>query len=190
MTGKFAFGVLAVTGALLIPSTVGAGGFHGGPAFSIHFAGPAGILRQPHVGPRMGRPHLGHPHRIGTGPRISAPLHGQEARLPFAPRLPHEAKHENPYAHIARGHHRIVFGGWPYLITTGDDWGYFGTPYGPGETAAAYTPPSILNVSDPPARQVAPRLSGARDDNQDACRSERVSVPVRDGDREITIIRC
>jgi hypothetical protein len=196
MTGKFAFGVLAVTGALLIPgSTVGAGGFHGGgAAFSVHFAGPAGILRQPHAGPRM-RSHFSGPHRFGTGPRFGAHAaldRDGDARRSSASHLSHEARRENPYSHIPRGHHRILFGGWGYPITTGDDWGYVGTSYDPDAAASPYryTAPAIVNLNDPPAPQAAPRLSTAKDDNPDACRSERVTVPAREGDREITIIRC
>jgi hypothetical protein len=166
---------------------VGAGGFHGG--FSVHFSGPAGILRQPGAGLRGPR-HLGHPHRIGSGPRIGTPAHSAEARLPFAPKLSKHLEKENPYARFSRGHHRFLFGGLTYPVTIGEDWGYVGTSYDPAEAPYRYTPPAILNVSDPPAPRAVPHLSSVRDDNQDACRSERVTVPAREGDREITIIRC
>jgi hypothetical protein len=183
------FGVLALAGAALIPSsTVGAGGFHGG--FSIHFAGPAGILRQPHAGPNTRPSRLGHPSRISTGPRVGGPSHSEKARLPYAPRLSRDGEKENPYAHFPRGRHRILFGGLFYPVTIGEDWGYVGTSYDPDEVPAyRYTPPSIVQV-DPPTPQATPRLSSAHDYNQDACRSERVTVPAREGDREITIIRC
>ena len=35
-----------------------------------------------------------------------------------------------------------------------------------------------------------PRFSGTRDENADACRSERVTVPSADGERAITVVRC
>jgi hypothetical protein len=35
-----------------------------------------------------------------------------------------------------------------------------------------------------------PRLSSAREEGQDACRSERVTVPAGEGEREITVVRC
>lgn len=194
------FAVLALAGTALVPgSTVEAGGIGGAfasnPSFGIHFSGPAGILLQPRGGPRTRPAHLGSPHRLGHGPRIGshpsgAPRDGTQARLPFAPRLPHQASYENPYAHIARGHHRILFGGLGYPLTTGEDWGYVGSPYDPAEAVPAYVPPAILDAGDPPAAGGTPRLSSARDEAQDACRSERLTVPAREGDREITIIRC
>lgn len=194
------FGVLALAGAALVPSaTVEAGGIGGAfaahPSYGIHFSGPAGILLQPHAGPRMRPPHLGSPHRLGNGPRFGAnpagaQQRGAEARLPFAPRLPPQVRHENPYSHVPRGHHRILFGGLSYPLTTGEDWGYVGSPYNSVATLPAYAPPAILDVSDPPAPQAMPRLSSSRDEAQDACRSERVTVPAHEGDREITIVRC
>jgi hypothetical protein len=30
----------------------------------------------------------------------------------------------------------------------------------------------------------------SRDENADACRSERVTVPAANGEREITVVRC
>ena len=38
--------------------------------------------------------------------------------------------------------------------------------------------------------RMPPRASASRDENADACRSERVTVPAADGERAITVVRC
>jgi hypothetical protein len=190
------FGVLALAGAALVPSsTVEAGGFRGGgPSYGIHFSGPAGILLQRRSGPRMHPPRLGSPHHIGRAAWIGRrPGGGIRHRGLARPPFQHIWQHawlESPNFHIPRGHHRILFGGLSYPITIGEDWGYIGTSYDPAETVPVYVPPAILDVSDPPAPQAMPRVSSAREGGEDACRSERVTVPAREGDREITIVRC
>jgi hypothetical protein len=103
-----------------------------------------------------------------------------------------------PFAHLARHHHRHhrrSFAGYVYPFTTWDDGSYagsyIGVPYDPGAAIPVYGPaPVVQQVVDPPPPGPVPRLSGARDEAGEACRSERVTVPGDKGDREITIVRC
>ena len=186
MLRKFVgFAALTLAGAvLLVPDATfargGGGGFRGGfhagglrAPFMIRHNPRAGLLRAPHaVGIRQ----------IGPFPAGTHLTHG--------PTRTHVA---SPFSHLERRHHhRFINNGWIYPITIGDDASYIGTPYDPDETIPVYAPPAITEtdpIADPPAPRLVPRLSSARDENQDACRSERVTVPAGEGDREITVVR-
>ena len=67
-------------------------------------------------------------------------------------------------------------------------------PYDPAEIIPVYGPPPAVEEipADAPyaAPTMPPRFSGPRDENADACRSERVTVPAADGERAITVVRC
>jgi hypothetical protein len=92
---------------------------------------------------------------------------------------------------FVRRHHRAYHSGWSFPVTIGDDASYIGTPYDPAEVVPVYGPgPAVIEVDPTPAPSVPARLSVARDENADGCRSERVTVPARDGEREITVVRC
>jgi hypothetical protein len=106
----------------------------------------------------------------------------------------------NLRSRFVRRLHRGSIGGNVYPFTT-DDYGdapYLGTPYDPAEAIPVYAPPSIYAVpgddddAAPPSRRLVPRQSNLRDENQDACRSERVTVPETsgEGEREILVVRC
>jgi hypothetical protein len=96
-----------------------------------------------------------------------------------------------PFARLERRHHHRYV--WPYIYpstTDGDGYGYFGTPYDPLEGIPVYSPPSITDMDAPPPPALAPRMSSTREENGEACRSERVTVPAAEGEREITVVRC
>ena len=96
---------------------------------------------------------------------------------------------------LVRLHHRVHHKGWHFPLTyDGAAAGYIGMPYDPAEIIPVYgPPPSVEEIpADAPhaAPMMAPRVSGTRDENADACRSERVTVPSADGERAITVVRC
>lgn len=171
-----ALAALAFTGAVLVvpdPSFARGGGVRGG------FHG----LRAPFIA-RNVRPNFFRP-----GIRTNA----VQFRLPMAPRLGHGLARTTvraPFAHLGRRHHNVYIYGSSYPITTDDEASYIGTPYDPGEAIPVYGPAPAAEQADPPAPQPIPRLSSTRDENQEACRSERVTVPAAEGEREITVVRC
>lgn len=165
------------------PSTAGVrGGIRAGGAIR-----PAIIVRNP----RAAIP--------GVPPRAAIPL-----RATGAPRFgairpsiqPHRfARRSVADLHHFRRHHRAIVSGEVYPFTSDGDFSYLGIPYDPAEAIPVYGPPPIADFSDPPppppfVAPLAPRASSARDENQDACRSERVTVPAKEGEREITVVRC
>lgn len=172
-----ALAALAFTGAVLVvpPSFArGGGGIRGG----FH-----GGLRAPFIA-RNVRTNFFRP-AIRTN--------AVQIRLPAAPRLgPRLARTTiwAPFGHLGRRHHGAYIYGSGYPITTGDQSAYIGTPYDPGEAIPVYGPAPAAGEADPPAPRPMPRLSNTRDDNQEACRSERVTVPAAEGEREITVVRC
>ena len=99
-----------------------------------------------------------------------------------------------------RRHFRGSIAGYVFPFTSEGygDAPYLGTPYDPADAIPVYTPPSVYSVPAdgqdvaPPSRQLAPRQTGLRGENQDACRSERVTVPESNGngEREINVVRC
>jgi hypothetical protein len=176
-SARFAAIALAAA-ALLVPDATfarggGIGGFH------------AGGMRAPLMFHRAARGGLRGP-RIGVRP---PPLVAHiPVRSHVVPLRTHVAA---PFSHLVRRHHRAFINGWIYPITIGGDLGYIGTPYDPGETIPVYGPaPAMDPAVDPPAPRLVPRLSSAREEGQDACRSERVTVPAGEGEREITVVRC
>jgi hypothetical protein len=119
---------------------------------------------------------------------------------PIAKPLPVHTHVGKPFAHLVQrhhGHHHRYLSAYVYPFTTWDDGSYIGVPYDPGAAIPVYGPAAVMDpapamdpAADPPAPRLVPRLSSARDENQDACRSERVTVPVGEGEREITVVRC
>ena len=188
MLRRFAvFAVLALAGTALTPDPSVArpggirGGFHGG-GFRAPIAMPghgrAGILR---------------------GGARSIVAHGQpQWRLPAGPRLTHDrglvrTTVKAPFAHLERQHHHRHVHGYRFPFTTYGDAAFVGIPYDPGVVAIpVYAPPSVIDYAEP--FPPPPRLSGTivnpRDENGEACRSERVTVPAIEGEREILVVRC
>lgn len=176
------FAAIALTTALLlVPDATfarggGIGGFHGGGLRAPFFSSRAAIRRAPFMA------------HTGARPLFRAP---STLPPPVAVHLPVRTHVATPFSHLARRHHGGFHNGWLFPVTVGDDFSYIGTPYDPGETIPVYGPaPAIDPVADPPAPRPIPRLTSARDESQDACRSERVTVPAGEGEREITVVRC
>jgi hypothetical protein len=173
-----ALAALAFTGAILAvpdPSFARGGGIRGG----FH-----GGLRAPFIA-RNVRTNFFRPGSIRTN--------AVQFRLPAGPQLGHGLARitvRAPFAHLGRRHHGAYIYGSGYPITTDNEASYIGTPYDPGESIPVYGPVPATEQADPPALRSMPRLSGTRDENQDACRSERVTVPAAEGEREITVVRC
>jgi len=106
-----------------------------------------------------------------------------------------ERRPEQRSSPLVRRHHRVHHKGWQFPLTfDGAAAGYIGVPYDPAEIIPVYGPPPPVEEipADAPhaAPMMAPRVSGTRDENADACRSERVTVPSADGERAITVVRC
>ena len=99
-----------------------------------------------------------------------------------------------------RHHHHGTINGYVFPFTTDgyDEAPYLGTPYDPAEAIPVYAPAQVYSVpaedqdAAPPTRRLVPRQSSLRDEVQDACRSERVTVPETSGagEREILVVRC
>jgi hypothetical protein len=161
------------------------GGFHAPfAAQRITRAGPshrvpgayAAILQRPFVGP-------------GSRPAARSVAHGLGRDI--APDL---------RARFVRQHHRGSIAGtvFPFTSEGYGDAPYLGTPYDPAEAIPVYAPPSVYQVppdgqdATPPSRRLVPRQTGLREENQEACRSERVTVPETsgEGEREILVVRC
>lgn len=190
---------LAALGLVLLPDPgFAAGGVRAFPAAG--FRAPLIIKRVPRAGLLQPvRRHL-----------VMPPVHARHAAgIPgFGPRfarhgigpVAHGLNHDfgrrtlaHSRAHLARRHHRIYHSGWIFPATIGEDVAFIGTPYDPAEAIPVYAPiyapgPEGENA-DPPVRPLLPRLS---QENQDACRSERVTVPASggEGERDIVILRC
>ena len=144
---------------------------------------PPRAIARPAFTPRLG--HAFRPHGFGSVRHEIPPSpHGYATTTPL-----------RPFGRLARRHHGIYHQGWYFPTTIGDDIGYIGVPYDPGETIPVYGPAPIYDdPADPPARRRVPaaaaRAIDAGDDNRDACRAEMVTVPARDGEREIRVVRC
>lgn len=189
------FAAIALAAAvLLVPDATfarggGIGGFHAGGPRAPFFSPRAVIHRAPFM-VRTGPAALTHNARgVGTFPRrVLSTLPPPTAK----PLQTHVAK---PFAHLVQrhhGHHHRYLSAYVYPFTTWDDGSYIGVPYDPGAAIPVYGPAPAMDpaTADPPALQPVPRLSSAREENQDACRSERVTVPAGEGEREITVVRC
>ena len=169
-----ALAALALAGALVVvadPSVARSGGMRGG--FS-GVRGPVFIPRHVHTLPA----HL-----------HARPIQFRHPALPRVPSLLARTTVRAPFVHLARRSHGAYIYGSTYPITGDDEAAYFGVPYDPGAAIPVYGPAPLIQNLDP-APPVPPRLSGVRDDNQDACRSERVTVPAAEGEREILVVRC
>ena len=176
--------LLALAGMLALPdpSFAAPGGFRGG------FRGGGGF-RAPVMTPRHARAGMARHARAIVRPDAA---HLRPPLAPrFAPGLARTTVRE-PFARLERRHHHRYV--WPYVYpsTTDDNgYGYFGTPYDPAaEGIPVYSPPSITDLDVPPPPALPPRLAGTREENGEACRSERVTVPAAEGEREITVVRC
>ena len=98
----------------------------------------------------------------------------------------------HPRAHLARRHHRVYYAGWGYPVTYGGDgWAISASPYDPAEGIPVYGPATSTDVrpetARPPRRRALPARART---TANACRSERVTVPASEGEREITVVRC
>ncbi|TMJ06223.1 MAG: hypothetical protein E6G97_00740 [Alphaproteobacteria bacterium] len=164
----------ALAGALLVmpdPSSARAGGMRGG------FPGAKGPGFSPH-----------HP-RIPGLPLHAKPIQFRHPVLPRISPLLARTTVRAPFAHLPRRSHGAYVYGSDYPVTGNDEAAYFGLPYDPGASIPVYGPaPLIQEMDSPPPRP--PRLSSTRDENAEACRSERVTVPAGEGEREITVVRC
>jgi hypothetical protein len=172
-------------------------------------ARPAGIpsgariggFRTPFAAPR--------PPRIGSSQHVLR-AYGAILQRPFVPPAWHPPAHATAHGmgrnigadlrsrHVRHHHHGSVAGyGYPF---TYEDYGatpYLGMPYDPAEAIPVYAPPTYSVPAEedeaaPRSRPLAPRFTGTRVEGQDACRSERVTVPETSGagEREILVVRC
>jgi hypothetical protein len=140
--------------------------------------------------PRHARP--GNVHHPRGNLRHGAQIPPQLARPRFASGLARTTVRA-PFVRLERRHHHGYV--WPYVYPSTADgetgYGYIGTPYDPGEAIPVYSPPLIQDLAEPlPPPAPVPRLSSTREENGEACRSERVTVPAAEGEREITVVRC
>jgi hypothetical protein len=198
---NIAFSFLALVGAALAlsePTFAAGGGIRGMPGGGFRApmfmprsprgimpASPRAIARSAFT-PRTGH-GLGHafrPHGFGPSRHAIPPSpHGYATTTP-----------QRPFSRLVRRHHGIYHQGWYFPTTIGDDFGYIGTPYDPSEAIPVYGPaPSYDDPADPPPPRRAPasaRVTNPDDENRDACRAETVTVPARDGERAIKVVRC
>ena len=170
-----ALGAFAVAGAMLVvpdSSSARGGGFRGG----FHgVRAPVVIARHAHSTFRPG-----------------FRAHPDQFRHPVLPRVSHILARTTvraPFVHLARRSHGAYIYGSTYPITGDDDAAYFGMPYDPAAAIPVYGPAPLIQQVDPAAPPPERRLN-ARDENQEACRAERVTVPAVEGEREITVVRC
>jgi hypothetical protein len=189
--------ILALAGtALVLPEA---------SARSFGFSGGArlGGFRAPFAAQRITRPGPSHrvpgayaailqrPPFVGPGSRPAARSVAHGLGRDIAPDL---------RARFVRQHHRGSIAGYVFPFTSEGygDAPYLGAPYDPAEAIPVYAPPSIYQVppddqdATPPSRRLVPRQTGLREENQEACRSERVTVPETsgEGEREILVVRC
>ena len=185
-----ALAALAVAAvALVVPDPSFARSGSGGMRAGFHGAlrAPVIIPRHRHIGvprpvfrPVQFRPLMA-PHHPLIAPRLTPAFARTTVRAPFV-RL------------SRRSHGAYVYGstyGSAYPITSNDEGAYYGMPYDPGTSIPVYGPaPTAAEQADPAQPTSTPRLSGVGEENQEACRSERVTVPAAEGEREITVVRC
>lgn len=185
-----AFGLLAAALTLLPePSVAGPAGFRGGIGGPARIGGfrpnpqfRGGTIHGPRlVSPRPGvSPHAG-PMRPVFKPVTIPPAATGAFTTSRTVRLYHHRHHR---------HHK----GWAFA--TDGYASFIGIPYDPGEAIPVYAPQTFIQqvdagaVADEAARRSLPVLTRARGAGQDACSSEKVTVPAREGEREITVVRC
>ena len=176
-----AFGLLALAGMLILPEPVeAAGGIRGGAR--VHFRAP--LMLKAHPRPRAGILRAGR--TIVLPGAVALPLPAKPKLHPGPVRTTLAA----PRSRLHRKHHHRHFTGWIHPVTVGEDSSYIGVPYGPVESIPVYAPQPAEEAEDSPPPRMAPRLTNVPAENQDACRSERVTVPSAEGEREITVVRC
>ena len=134
-------------------------------------------------------PHPPRTHLPGPGLQPKA-LHFRHPVLPRTPALLTRTTVRAPFVHLTRRSRGAYVYGSSYPITGDADQAYFGTPFDPGAAIPVYGPAPLIQDIDPPPLLRVPRLSSARDASQEACNSERVTVPAAEGEREITVVRC
>jgi hypothetical protein len=188
--------ILALAGtALVLPeASARSFGFAGGGRLG-GFHAPFAAQRMTRVGPshRVPGAYAGVLQRpfVGPGSRSAARSVAHGLGRDIAPDL---------RARFVRQHHRGSIAGYffPFSSEGYGDAPYLGTPYDPAEAIPVYAPPSVYQVppddqdATPPSRRLVPRQTGLREENQEACRSERVTVPETsgEGEREILVVRC
>jgi hypothetical protein len=209
-----AFTVVALTGALATEPVDAAGGMRMGGGFRaapMMQRGPRAILRPP---PHAFAPRGAHggqafnPHGAGKfGHRAVIPpsaqgagRFGHRAVIPPSPHGYATTTPQRPFGGLARRHHGIYHSGWYFPATIGGDlgYGYIGIPYDPSEAIPVYGPapngpaPVYGEPADAPARSApaTARVTNPDNENRDACRAERVTVPSGNGEREIKVVRC
>jgi hypothetical protein len=202
MVRNFVAGVvLAVAGTLFSVSEPALAGPRGGampafrPAMMPHVAArPQFFFRGPHRAFAPGHHRAASPRAYGTI-KPTTPYGTVAASRPYGtvgspiPRFGRITL-SHPRSHLTRRHHRAYHLGWSYPLTVGGEVEYIGVPYDPAERIPVYGP--AIETDDPAPSRVQPaaaRLSGSQE-NGDACRSERVTVPAAEGEREITVVRC
>lgn len=193
--------VLAGTALVLPEASARSFGFSGGArvgGFRAPYAArpntPLGAYRVPGAyGAILQRPF------VGPGSRASMHSGGLNSR-PVAHGLGRNLA-PDLHARYVRRHHRGNLAGSVYPFTAegyGDAPYYLGTPYDPSEAIPVYGPqitsvPAEDDEAAPaPRPPLVPRLTNMREEGQDACRSERLTVPESggEGEREITVVRC
>ena len=175
-----ALAALALAGALVVlpdPTVARGGGMRGG--FS-GVRGPVFIRRPVHTLPA----------HLHARPIQARPIQFRHPALPHVPNLLARTTVRAPFARLSRRSHSAYLYGSTYPITGDDEGAYFGIPYDPGAAIPVYGPAPLIRDIDPAPLPLLPRLSGMREEYQDACRSERVIVPATEGDREILVVRC
>jgi len=199
MRNLAALAALVLAGFSLPESTLAAPGARGAmPAFRAPLMmrhSPRAIFGHQH---RFVRPHA-----FGHRPPSTRPYGTVNPATPFG-----TIKPVTPYGTVAastafgtvapvtrprlvRRHHRAYHQGWSFPLTVEGGVGYIGTPYDPAELIPVYAPaPAVEEVDETEPAPARPRASMSRDENADACRSERVTVPSADGERAITVVRC
>jgi hypothetical protein len=130
------------------------------------------------------------------------PFRPSAARAGTIPPSPHgyaTTSPLRPFARLERRHHRIYHSGWVFPATSAGDGsaGFIGTAYDPAEMIPVYAPlpenvvePALPPDMRPGTTAAAIRSAAESEDPDNVCRAERVTVPSRTGQREITVVRC
>ena len=78
-----------------------------------------------------------------------------------------------PFGRLARRHHGVYHQGWYFPTTIGDDVGYIGRPYDPGEAIPVYGPAPVYDEPADPPRAA----HGAATARAIASRTTRTATP-------------
>ena len=191
-----AFALIGAASALPV-TAVAAGGMR---------AGPAGGFRGPLFTSHRPRAIFHAPTRARLQPAYASqpirPFRPHAVRAGAVPPSPHDHATTSPlrpFARLERRHHRIHHSGWIFPAATYGHGGagYIGTAYDPAETIPVYAPlpenavePALPPDMWPGAAAAAVRSANEIGDRDNVCRAEHVTVPARNGQREITVVRC